>query len=183
MPAANARASCPRPYGLFLRALTAAEGDPGGAKKRTSCPQKRTPRCARYEDSSFRRRPESSFAQLRLLILGPVWDGEGRTEEARANARVSARDRAHSAAGQDVLSAEPRPPVANRRSRRPTRAALSLGYFSLGKQREVTRSRDASGKHRDVSRSSRSAADHSNGTWIPAFAGMTSGSGFRPSPE
>jgi len=35
------------PSGFFLRALTAAEGDPGGAKKRTSCPQKRTPRCAR----------------------------------------------------------------------------------------------------------------------------------------
>src|SRR6185369_8109451 len=71
----------------------------------------------------------------------------------------------------EVLSAEPRPPAANRRSRRPTRAALLFGYFLLGKQEKVTRSQDASGKHRDVSRSSRNAEDNSK--WIPASAGMT----------
>jgi len=52
--------------GFFLRALTAAEGDPGRAKKRTR-------RCARYEKTShhsarhtpsFRRRPESSISAL-----------------------------------------------------------------------------------------------------------------------
>ena len=75
----------------------------------------------------------------------------------------------------DVLSAEPRPPAANRRSRRPTRAALLFGYFLLGKQEKVTRSQDASGKHRDVSRLLRSAEDTSNNKWIPAFAGTTDG--------
>ena len=47
-------------------------------------------------------------------------------------------DRADSAAGQDGPSAEPGRPQRTRRRRARHPGALSLGYFSLGKQREVT---------------------------------------------
>ncbi|HEX7915660.1 hypothetical protein, partial [Rudaea sp.] len=70
---------------------------------------------------------------------------------------------------------EPRHDLANperaaRRARHP--GCISFGYFSLGKQRKVTRSRDASGKangrdHIKIKNKARSK-------WIPAFTGMTS---------
>ena len=69
-------------------------------------------------------------------------------------ARVRARDRAHSAAGQDVLSAEPRPPAANPAlcAGRVTRAC-SLWVLSLARARESTAPARMAGKtHRDVGR-------------------------------
>jgi hypothetical protein len=63
-------------------------------------------------------------------------------------------------------------PAASRRARHP--GALSLGYFSLGKQREVTRSpgmarEKTQGREPVVATALKTKAR----SWIPAFAGMT----------
>ena len=85
-------------------------------------------------------------------------------------ARVSARDRAHSAAGQDALSAEPRPPVANRRKAPASHpGALSLVTFS-GQAEKVTRPPGwRAEQHTDVSRLSRQRRQSKEKTMDPSF--------------
>ena len=74
------------PAGFFLRALAAAEREPGRRKSRArpSRPQKHG-----------------------LFLWGPSVARRRADGQGPRVARVRARDRAHSAAGQDVLSAEP----------------------------------------------------------------------------
>ena len=92
-----------------------------------------------------------------LLILGPSVTRRRADGQGPRSARVRARDRAHSAAGQDVLSAEPRPPVAHRRfSAGAAPRVCSLWLLSLAQARESNAPARMAGKtHRDVSRSSR----------------------------
>src|SRR5580765_3753791 len=59
-----------------------------------------------------------------------------------------------------------------RRARHP--GCISFGYFSLGKQRKVTRALDARGKAKGCG-NKKIKSQYKKG-WIPAFAGMTSGS-------
>jgi len=82
-------------------------------------------------------------------------DGQARVPRTR----VSARDRAHFAAGQDALSAKPRPPVAHRRCAPARhRGCVLFGYFLLHKQEKVTRPPGRRTKpHKDVSLLSRNA--------------------------
>ena len=144
------------PCGLFPTPLAAAEREPGRAKGRARLlPQK-----PYFSPLPFPGEAAPSARVRALLLLGPSETRRRADGQGPRAARGRARDRAHSAAGQEAPSAEPRPTVANPRRRRGrgTEGALSLGYFSLGKQREVTRPPGWRTKqHRDVSRLSCSA--------------------------
>ena len=113
------------PSGFSLRVLPAAQGDPGKKKSAAVLAAEAAERrCARS-----------------LLCFGSR--SRARVTRRRADdqaRRVGARDRADSAAGQGWPVSGTRPPAANPRQRARHPGALSLGYFSLGKQREVTRS-------------------------------------------
>ena len=107
-----------------------------------------------------------------LLILGPSVTRRRADGQGPRTARVRATDRAHSAAGQDALSAEPRPPVAHRRfSAGAAPRVCSLWLLSLAQARESNAPARMAGKtHRDVSRFSRQRK-------------IRTKAGFRPSPE
>ncbi len=79
------------------------------------------------------------------------------------------------ASGQDALSTNPatRPRTWRAKpGRRLIRGAVSFGYFSLGKQRKVTRP-PAGGRKPAAGEPDRGTVDKSQSHWIPAFAGMT----------
>jgi hypothetical protein len=93
--------------------------------------------------ASYRREPVTGRAACAPALPGPVGSGEG--SEDKAPPGGMGMDAHAFSSGQDALSKSPAGPsrtwLACMPAKRTRRGALSLGYFSLGKQRKVTRSR------------------------------------------
>jgi hypothetical protein len=104
----------------------------------------------------------------------PVWGGEGRTDQARAPARVSARDRAHSAAGQGCpVSGTPaaRSEPARSAGAPPGYPFSGLLLFGQAKRSDPA-ARMADGKTQGRESVFATAPKIKNKSkWIPAYAG------------
>jgi hypothetical protein len=114
------------------------------------------------------RAKQSCFALL--LISSPCDAAEGGRQGPKGRREGSRRFRC----GPGWPVSGTRPPAANPRQRARHPGALSLGYFSLGKQREVTRSPWMAREKTQGRESVLAIAPKAKArSWIPAFAGMT----------
>src|SRR5262244_3429594 len=117
---------------------------------------------------------------LALALRVPSEERRRAADQARVpRTRVRARERAHSARGQEAFLPNPAArsePSPQARAR--IRGRVFFGYFLVHEQEKVTRPPGGrTEKRRDASRFSRSAKDRNRrarSKWIPAFAGMTS---------
>ena len=130
---------CPRDFASRLRgSLTVRPCTDSERARFLRAPLRAFPAPARRgrEGPGSKRRARQSLPQKRLvlvlLLLGPSVTRRRADGQGPRYARVGAMDRAHSAAGQDVLSAEPRPPVAHPAlcAGRGTEGVFSLVTFS-----------------------------------------------------
>jgi len=183
--AANWRASCAPPFGLFLRTLAAPQGAPFG---RHPAAEAKTAR-ALFLRVSFLKKQTMSTAELRKSFtsrelrreepsatccrcfcgrMPPKWGPCGAASGWRKSPKGRAQDAREGAARTGMCAQRPPEPareVGGQDARRPRYlGCVSFGYLSLHKQRKVTRSPQASESF---------ALQDARSRWIPAFAGMT----------